>query len=88
VPNLSLIVCGAPLASRAHDVAAALELNDWSVTPVVTSAAGAWLDSIWPLASFRDPNEAKAPRPDAVAVCPMTFNTANKLVHGLADSPR
>lgn len=37
-------------------------------------------------ARFRRPDDPKQPRPDALVVCPMTFNTANKWALGIADS--
>jgi phosphopantothenoylcysteine decarboxylase len=85
VPNLSLVVCGAPLASRAHDIAALAAEAGWTVTLLVTSAATAWLDDE-ASSGFRNPDEPKPARPDAVVVCPMTFNTANKWALGVADT--
>jgi phosphopantothenoylcysteine synthetase/decarboxylase len=90
VSNLSLVVCGAPLASRAADIAAALGDAGWTVTVLPTDAATAWHDDIRGTsahaAQLRRPDEPKPPRPDAVVVCPMTFNTGNKWAHGIADS--
>jgi hypothetical protein len=89
MPNLSLIVCGAPLASRANDVAAALTEVGWTVSVLHTEAATPWRgDEGGPVlpAIFRRPDDPKPPRPDAVVVCPMTFNTANKWARGLADT--
>lgn len=90
MPNLSLIVCGAPLASRADDVFAALTDAGWAVDVLRTEAAVSWQgdegDPVAPSASFRRPEDRKPPRPDAVVVCPMTFNTANKWALGIADS--
>jgi hypothetical protein len=86
VRNLSLVVCGAPLTARAKDVAAALEGAEWVVSVVPTAASRSWLDEDLSDGDFRRPDEPKPPRPDAVVVCPMTFNTANKWVHGHADN--
>jgi len=83
--NLSIVVCGAPLAARAVDVANVARADGWDVSLVVTSAAQAWLPET-PLSKFRRPDEPKPPRPDAVLVFPMTFNTANKWALGIADS--
>jgi len=90
VPNLSLVVCGAPLASRANDVAQVIAEAGWTVTVLATDAATGWLSveggPVVPPAGFRRPDEAKPPHPDAVVVCPMTFNTANKWALGIADT--
>lgn len=83
--NLSIVVCGAPLAARAHDVVAAAEASDWDVSLLVTSSAQAWVQQTG-ASSFRRPDDPKPPRPDAVLVLPMTFNTGNKWALGLADS--
>jgi Flavoprotein len=74
---LTLVVCGAPLARRAQDVHAVLRAAGWSVTLLPSDAAGAWVDA----------PATDRPRPAAVVACPLTFNTANKLVAGIADTP-
>ncbi|MGL5827200.1 MAG: flavoprotein [Nocardioides sp.] len=84
MPNLTLVVCGAPLAARAKDVAEALEATGWQVTILTTAAAKSWTGL--GASEFRDPSTSKPPRPDAVVVCPMTFNTANKGALGIADT--
>jgi len=90
VPNLSLVVCGAPLASRVDDIAAAITDAGWTVAVLATDAAAPWLGAearpVLRPSVFRRPDEAKPPRPDAVVVCPMTFNTANKWALGIADT--
>jgi hypothetical protein len=73
---LTLVVCGAPLAARAGEVAEALR-EDWSVSIVVTDAAGQW---------FPEVSEHDRPRPDLVVACPLTFNTANKVAAGIMDT--
>jgi phosphopantothenoylcysteine synthetase/decarboxylase len=83
--NLSIVVCGAPLAARAHDVVAAAQVNGWHVSLLVTESARAWVEGT-SASSFRRPDEPKPARPDAVLVLPMTFNTGNKWALGLADS--
>jgi phosphopantothenoylcysteine synthetase/decarboxylase len=85
MPNLSIVVCGAPLAARANDLADAARSHGWGVTMLVTPSAEAWLEST-PSSSFRRPEEPKPPRPDAIVVFPMTFNTGNKWALGIADS--
>ena len=42
--NLTLVVCGAPLASRSAAVAAELVKNGWTVTVVGSPASRQWLD--------------------------------------------
>ncbi len=42
--SLALVVCAAPLARRAPDLAAALVDDGWGVTVVVTPAGSEWLD--------------------------------------------
>jgi hypothetical protein len=76
VRPLTLVVCGAPLAARAGEVADALR-EDWSVSIVVTDAAGQW---------FPEASEHDRPRPDLVVACPLTFNTANKVAAGIMDT--
>jgi hypothetical protein len=75
-PPLTLVVCGAPLAARAGDVCDALSTR-WTVSTVVTEAAGKWF------AGRSDPDRV---RPEAVVVCPLTFNTANKVAAGIMDT--
>jgi phosphopantothenoylcysteine synthetase/decarboxylase len=73
---LTLVVCGAPLAARAGEVADALRTG-WSVSVVVTDAASQW---------FPEPSEHDRPRPELVVACPLTFNTANKVAAGIMDT--
>lgn len=74
---LTLVACGAPLALRARDVQAALAAAGWSVTLVVTEAGSAWAGE----------GDESGPRADVVVACPLTFNTANKVVSGIMDTP-
>jgi hypothetical protein len=74
--SLTLVVCGAPLAARAGEVADALR-EGWSVSVVATDAAGQW---------FPEPSEQDRPRPHVVVACPLTFNTANKVAAGIMDT--
>lgn len=76
-PPLTLVACGAPLASRARDVEAALAAAGWSVSLVVSEAGSDWAGS----------GDDDRPRPDVVVACPLTFNTANKIVLGVMDTP-
>lgn len=93
--SLSLVVCGAPLAYRAADVAIALGEDGWNVTVVATPAGRGWLDAELveervglPLVSdYRQPHEPKRGQPpQQVVVCPLTFNTGSKLAAGIMDN--
>lgn len=75
--TLTLVACGAPLAARTSDLRDALA-GRWSVSVVVTEAALGW--TVGSSVPHR-------PRPDRVVVCPLTFNTANKMVAGVMDTP-
>ena len=89
------VICAAPLARRAPDIAQALVDDGWTVVPVATSTATAdWVDheAIERItgsavrSTYRTPDEPKVRRePDLVLVCPATFNTIGKLAHGIAD---
>lgn len=94
-PTVTVVVCGAPLASRTADLAAALVDDGWDTTIVATPASAGWLDfnavaSIVkrPVRSqYRSPSEPKSGGPPrALVVCPATFNTVNKAVAGIADN--
>lgn len=74
---LTVVVCGAPLADRAGDVRTALTATGWSVSLLVSDAGRAWAGR----------GDDGRPRPDVVIACPLTFNTANKIVSGIMDTP-
>jgi phosphopantothenoylcysteine decarboxylase len=92
---LSLIVCGAPLAERTPDIAAAAVAAGWEVSVTATEAALPWLDEAKIMDATgrqlhtqqRTPDQPKPPRPAAVLVSPATFNTVNKIAVGIADNP-
>jgi phosphopantothenoylcysteine synthetase/decarboxylase len=93
--HLALIACGAPLAARVHDVAAAAVEAGWLVRVLATPAALLWVDQAaaeratgYPvLVEQRQPDQAKRfPPPAHVIVCPATFNTVNKLAAGIMDN--
>lgn len=93
--HLTLVVCGAPLAARCHDVAARAVEAGWMVRVVATSSAMNWIDDAQVeqvtgcavLAEHRQPGQAKRfPPPAKVIVCPATFNTVNKLAAGIMDN--
>jgi hypothetical protein len=75
--QLTLVVCGAPLAARADEVIDVLS-SRWSVSVVATDASRGW---------FADESTTDRPRPDCVVAFPLTFNTANKVAAGVMDTP-
>lgn len=76
--TLGIVVCGAPLASRAADLAVAAVDAGWDVTLTLTGAAEQWArDAGLPLVDRTA---------DALVVCPLTFNTANKWAMGISDT--
>jgi hypothetical protein len=82
--NLSIVVCGAPLSARAQEFCDLARERGWDASLVVTEAARAWVSA--PPSAFRSPDAPKPPRPDAVIVAPMTFNTGTKWALGIADT--
>jgi phosphopantothenoylcysteine synthetase/decarboxylase len=93
--HLAIIACGAPLAARVHDVAAAAVAAGWLVRVLATPSALAWVDAEqvekvtgYPvLTEQRQPGQAKRfPPPARVIVCPATFNSVNKLAAGIMDN--
>ena len=93
--HLALVVCGAPLAARSHDVAARAVEAGWIVRVVATPSAMNWVDAdrveevtgFAVLVEQRQPGQAKRfPPPAQVIVCPATFNTMNKLAAGIMDN--
>ncbi len=91
---LTLVVCGAPLAVRAPEVALALVDVGWSVTVVASPMSRGWLDvdllrSVTGrpvLFEQRQTNQVRGPRPDAVVACPLTMNSASKAATGIMDT--
>lgn len=91
----TLVLTGAPLTSRAPDLAVALIEAGWDVHLVATPSAAAWIneDALVQVVGHAPTTQHRAPdeprrggRPDAVVVAPATFNTVNKLATGLADT--
>ncbi|GAA1200274.1 flavoprotein [Pseudonocardia alaniniphila] len=76
-PPLTLVVCGAPLAARAAEVAEMLG-GRWTVSVVATDAARQW---------FHGTTVDDRLRPERVVACPLTFNSANKVAAGIMDTP-
>lgn len=94
VATVALLVCGAPLTARAPEVIIDLQGAGWSTMVIGTKAAAAWTDADAingltgqpPRSEFWDPSHPRVADPDAVVVCPATFNTVNKVAAGHADS--
>lgn len=92
---LALVVCAAPLAKRAPDLAAALTDDGWQVTLVVTPSGDEWIDSArieevtgaQPVRDYRQPDEPKrGGHLEHAVVCPLTMNTGSKLALGIMDN--
>ena len=91
----TLVVCGAPLAARAPEIATGLVAAGWRVQVVTTPAAASWVDrAILAAAAGQSVRSEHRPvdatknreRPAAVVVAPITFNTVGKLACGIADT--
>ncbi|WP_425349249.1 flavoprotein [Friedmanniella luteola] len=86
------MVCAAPLARRAHDLAAHLTASGWDVTATTSVNAISWVDTgalaaVSRAVADRSPGTPR-PRPaSAVVLAPGTFNTLNKLRSGISDTP-
>jgi hypothetical protein len=87
VPNLGIVVTGAPLAARTADLIATATAAGWQTSLAITESARPWLDGIGLSdTGFRGPGAPKRPRPDALCVLPLTFNTGSKWALGIADN--
>lgn len=93
--TLYLVVCGSPRAARIGELIGGAHAAGWTVVVVATAAARDFIDERAlerltghpVLFDHRRPDEKRsAPLPDAVLVCPATFNTVNKLAAGIADT--
>ena len=89
----TLVVCGAPLAGRAVDIAAELVAAGWRVKVILTPSALAWVTpedlavaGLSGRSGQRDPSSPKdRERPSVVVIGPITFNTVGKMAHGPSD---
>jgi len=79
--RLSIVVCGAPLASVAVSLVRAAQGRGFDVSLVATEPSRAWLDDEAQALVVPAPR-----RPEAVLVCPLTFNTGNKWAAGVSDN--
>lgn len=92
---LGFVVCGAPLAARATDVARALADQGWALSISVSEAGAEWVDPD-KLAAIAEhavatrrrhaTEQRRTPRPEQVVAFPLTFNTANKVAAGIMDN--
>lgn len=92
---VGLVVCGAPLAARALDVARALVTEEWPLTIGLSEAGAEWI-SAEDLGEATEQPAGTRPRrpcekrllsrPDRLVGLPLTFNTANKVAAGVIDN--
>lgn len=92
---LYLIVCASPRARRVGELVSRAQARGWTVCVIPTPQALKFIDRLaleqqtsFPVrAEYEKPRTEEAlPSPDAMLVCPATFNTINKWAYGLADT--
>lgn len=92
---VGFVVCGAPLAYRAADVARALVADGYQLTVGLSEAGAEWIDAGQLDSAAEQPTavrrrapteQRRTPRPDRVVAFPLTFNTANKIAAGIMDN--
>lgn len=92
---LYLIVCASPRARRVNELISRAQARGWRVCVIPTPAALKFIDraALEQLTGFPVRSEYEQsgsadplPPPDAMLVCPATFNTINKWAYGLADT--
>ena len=93
---LYLIVCASPRARRVSELISRAQGRGWSVCVIPTPDALKFIDrpaleqqTGFPVRSaYEQPGTADdpLPPPNAMLVCPATFNTINKWAYGLADT--
>lgn len=93
--SVELVVCAAPLAERAHEIAAHLVAAGYSVEVTTTPTADGWVDAVAVEAvTRRAPASAQrrreqlrsAAKPANVLALPLTFNSLNQWAVGASDS--
>jgi phosphopantothenoylcysteine synthetase/decarboxylase len=92
---LYVIACGAPPAAQLPDFAGSAQAQGWDVCVVVTPDGAKFADA-GHLAGltghpvrihYKNPDELDVlPPADAFVIAPATFNTVNKLAHGISDT--
>lgn len=89
-PVCVVVGCAAPLITRVFDVRDTIEELGWRTQPILTPQAATWLDDDQRAAvtvDFRSPSTPRRlPRPSAAVIAPLTLNSANKIVAGIADN--
>lgn len=93
--TLHLIVCASPRARRVGELVSRAQARGWTVCVIPTPQALKFIDLAalerqtgLPVRAEYEPGSTAAPLPppDAILVCPATFNTINKWAYGLADT--
>lgn len=92
---LYLVACGGRPAGKLPDFVHFAQGEGWDVCVIATPDGTKFLDP-GPLAEltghpvrvhYKDPDELDVlPPPDAFVIAPATFNTINKLAHGISDT--
>lgn len=92
---LYLIVCASPRAQRVGELITCAQSRGWTVCVIPTPQALKFIDrpaleqkTGFPvMPKYEPPSSADTlPPPNAMLVCPATFNTINKWAYGLADT--
>jgi phosphopantothenoylcysteine decarboxylase len=93
---LYFIVCASPRAQHVSELVSRAHARGWTVYVIPTPQAHKFIDQPaleqqtgFPVRSEyeqRDTADDQLPPPDAMLVCPATFNTINKWAYGLADT--
>ncbi len=92
---LYLIVCASPRARQVGELVSSAQSRGWTVCAIPTPQALKFIDrpaleqqTGFPVRSeYEQPGATDTlPPPDAMLVCPATFNTINKWAYGLADT--
>jgi phosphopantothenoylcysteine synthetase/decarboxylase len=88
----TIVATGAPLSRRLADLVAGIQAAGFEVDLLATASATAWVDLAEVTKSTGSTERVSSsygprlPLPDALVVCPATFNTLNKAALGLADT--
>jgi hypothetical protein len=92
---LYVVACGGHVAGQLDDFVLRRQAGGWDVCVIATPAALRFMDTAHLAeltghavrSDFKQPDEPDIlPMADAIAVLPATFNTVNKLAHGISDT--
>ncbi|GAA3654866.1 flavoprotein [Nonomuraea antimicrobica] len=91
---LYVIVCAAGPAPYVGQLVTMAQDQGWTVQIIATPPALSFIDAPQleqqtgrPVRSqYRNPDEPRSPRADAIIVAPATYNTINKFAQGIADT--